>query len=72
MVYSAQNRWLCGPHPSSGILNDKKTRHCGNWIHFPLQVKGERHLLLPTLLGPLKWANLNHWAQIQFPKHYVC
>jgi hypothetical protein len=36
-----------------------ETRRFGNWICFHPQVKGEK---IPTHLGPLERANLNHWT----------
>jgi hypothetical protein len=39
-----QNYWVSELYPSSGILNNKKTRF-GNWICFRRQVTAERHIL---------------------------
>jgi hypothetical protein len=45
MAYNTQTHWVCGLCPLSGIVNNYKMQHFGNWIYFHLQVKGGRHLL---------------------------
>jgi hypothetical protein len=51
--------WTC---PSSSIKKILKIREqrFGNWICFRPQVRGEG--LVPSQLGPLERANLNHWT----------
>jgi hypothetical protein len=48
----------------------QKTLHFGNWICFYPQVWGK----IPTLLGPLERANLNHWMMdtVQKPSNSEC
>jgi hypothetical protein len=60
MVYDAQNYWVFGLCPSSGILETSK--HFGNWICFRPQVRVEK---TPTQLCPLESANLNHCNAIR-------
>jgi hypothetical protein len=58
MVYNAQNYWVSGLCPFSGILDTRKHKVSETGC-FRLQVRGGRH----TLLGPFERANLNHWIQ---------
>jgi hypothetical protein len=59
MTKDTQNYWVFGLCPLPGILESRK--QCfRNWICFHPHVKGE----IPTLLGPLERANLNHWTTL--------
>jgi hypothetical protein len=55
-MVSKPRKPLC---PLSSILKNIKQQRFGNWISFHPQVKGWE---TPTLLGPLKRANLNPWT----------
>jgi hypothetical protein len=58
MVYNIQNRWAWEFCSSPENLTTIKQRF-GNWIKRPSSGEGKK---TPTLLGPLRRANLNHWA----------
>jgi hypothetical protein len=58
MLYNTQNYWVFGLCPSSGILEPRE--HVSENGCFHPQVGGGGKI--PTVLGPLERANLNHWT----------
>jgi hypothetical protein len=53
-ILNTQNYWFFGLCPSLIILKTKEH----NWFCFRPQAKGE----IPTVLGLVERANLNHWT----------
>jgi hypothetical protein len=45
MVFDNQFHWAYEFRSTSGILNEQETQRFGNWIFFPLHVRGEKQLL---------------------------
>jgi hypothetical protein len=56
IMYNNKNHLIYVLLSSSGILNNWKTQHVGNWM-FPFSGEGREIL---TLLGPLERAKLTH------------
>jgi hypothetical protein len=54
----AQNYWVFGLRPSSGILETTEHNISETRSASVLRLEGETS----TLLGPLEEANLNHWT----------
>jgi hypothetical protein len=57
VCHFAQNYWVFGPCPSSGIIETRKHNVPETGVFSSSGERGET----PTLLGSLERANFNHW-----------
>jgi hypothetical protein len=60
MVCHTQNYWVFGLFPSSGIIGTRKHDVSETGSVSVFRCRGK----IPTQMGPLDRANLNHWASL--------
>jgi hypothetical protein len=64
----AKNYWVFGLFPSSDILVTRKHNVSETGSVSVLRWRGEK---IPIHLGPLEWANLNHWTTLSYLRSYL-